>query len=74
MFKKRLRSRDTFVYVVMTVPLAILFFFFHTLPAIHGILLSFTDWNGFGPVHFIGLKNYIGLIHDPQVVHAYLFT
>lgn len=58
----------------MTVPLAILFFIFHTLPAIHGILLSFTDWNGFGPMHFVGLKNYIGLVHDPQVIHAYLFT
>lgn len=62
------------VYAIMTVPALALFFYFHTLPTLRGILYSFTNWNGFGPFHFIGLKNYVSLFHDPQVMHSYLFT
>ncbi|MCL6631399.1 MAG: sugar ABC transporter permease [Alicyclobacillus herbarius] len=58
----------------MTLPALVLFFYFHTWPALHGIFLSFTNWNGFGPYHFIGLKNYVDLFHDHQVLHAYGFT
>jgi raffinose/stachyose/melibiose transport system permease protein len=58
----------------MTVPMAAFFFYFHTWPALHGIFLSFTNWNGFGPYHFIGLQNYIDLLHDKQIRHAYVFT
>ena len=61
-------------YVVMTIPALALFLYFHTLPALRGIMYSFTNWNGFGPFHWIGFSNYIGLFHDPQVMHSYLFT
>jgi raffinose/stachyose/melibiose transport system permease protein len=61
-------------YLLMTLPALVLFFYFHTWPALHGIFLSFTNWNGFGPYHFVGLKNYADLFHDPQVLHAYGFT
>lgn len=58
----------------MTIPAILLFLYFHTWPALKGIFLSFTSWNGFGPYTFIGLKNYIDLFHDHQVIHAYGFT
>lgn len=61
-------------YLLMTLPAVLLFFFFHTLPAIRGIYYSFTDWNGFGKAHLIGFKNYLDLLSDPQVRHSYLFT
>ncbi len=61
-------------YTIMTLPAVVLFFYFHTLPALQGMFYSFTNWNGFGPVNFIGLKNYIGLFQDPQVLHSYAFT
>lgn len=66
--------RRSFTYLLMTLPAVVLFFYFHTLPAIRGVLLSFTNWNGFGPYHFIGFKNYLDLFHDSQVRHAYGFT
>ena len=37
-------------------------------------LYSFTNWKGFGNYHFVGLKNYINLFHDNEVLHSYLFT
>ncbi len=61
-------------YLIMTIPAIVLFFYFHTWPALKGVFLSFTNWNGFGPHTFIGLKNYLDLFHDHQVLHAYGFT
>lgn len=66
--------RRSFTYLLMTLPAVALFFYFHTLPAIRGVILSFTNWNGFGPYHFIGFKNYLDLFHDSQIRHAYGFT
>jgi raffinose/stachyose/melibiose transport system permease protein len=66
--------KRSFTYLLMTLPALVLFFYFHTWPALKGIFLSFTNWNGFGPYHFIGLKNYLDLFHDQQILHAYGFT
>lgn len=68
------RIRRSIPYLIMILPMVVLFFYFHTWPALHGIFLSFTNWNGFGPYHFIGLKNYADLFHDRQIIHSYLFT
>jgi raffinose/stachyose/melibiose transport system permease protein len=61
-------------FYIMALPAAVLFFMFHTYPAIKGILYSFTNWQGFGAYHFVGLKNYVNLFQDSQVLHSYLFT
>ncbi len=66
--------RQTYGYLLITIPAIGLFFFFHTYPALQGIFYSLTNWNGFGPFQFIGLQNYIDLFQDPQVLHSYLFT
>ena len=58
----------------MALPAAVLFFAFHTFPAVQGIFYSFTNWQGFGTYHFVGLKNYINLFQDSQVLHSYLFS
>ncbi len=62
------------MYLLMTVPIVALFFYFHTLPALTGMYYSFTNWSGFGSIQWVGLKNFIGLFQDPQVMHSYLFT
>jgi raffinose/stachyose/melibiose transport system permease protein len=59
---------------VMTVPMAILFFMLHTWPFLSGIFYSLTDWKGYGNWHFTGLRNYIQLLKDPNIIRAYLFT
>ncbi|MBD8067659.1 sugar ABC transporter permease [Bacillus sp. PS06] len=58
----------------MAVPGFILFFIFHTYPALQGIFYSFTDWKGYGNWNFVGLKNYINVFKDDRALDAYIFT
>jgi len=59
----------------MTVPSLLLFFAFHTVPALQGIYYSFTNWNGLAPTFkFIGLRNYQLLFQDIKILNVYLFT
>jgi multiple sugar transport system permease protein len=46
-------------------PALTLFVVFRFYPLIVGSLYSFTDWNGINAANFIGLGNYIELLHDP---------
>lgn len=76
MRKGRIQKRKSInpVFYVMTVPMAILFFIFHTIPFLQGIFYSFTDWKGYGNWNFVGLRNYLHIFVDPNVSKAYLFT
>lgn len=58
----------------MAVPAAILFAVFLYLPFLRGVGYSFTNSQGYGTSHFIGLRNYQALFQDSRVGHAYLFT
>ena len=58
----------------MTIPMAILFFAFHTYPFLQGIFYSFTDWKGYGKFNFVGLRNYLHIFSDSDVGSAYGFT
>lgn len=58
----------------MVVPMAALFFTFHTVPFIKGILYSFTNWKGYGNWEFIGLKNFQQFFIDPSIRQTYGFT
>lgn len=40
------------------------FFIFMAIPIIMGLIISFTDYNGFSQFNFIGLKNYIDMFRD----------
>lgn len=45
------------------------------VPFLYGVYLTFTDWNGVSQVkHFIGLRNYAGVIKDTQFWTALLLT
>jgi raffinose/stachyose/melibiose transport system permease protein len=67
-------KRRSYAFLLMTLPALALFFCFHTYPALQGIFYSFTNWRGYGHYHFVGLKNYINLFQDDEVLHSYLFT
>jgi raffinose/stachyose/melibiose transport system permease protein len=68
-------SKRNVAFYFMTVPAMLFFFMFHTFPALQGIYYSLTDWNGYRPTYnFIGLKNYLLLFKDENVLHSYLFT
>ena len=54
-------------YLLMTVPILILFFVFNTLPLIKGVIYSFTNFRGYGDYDYVGLRNYIDLFTDARV-------
>ena len=59
----------------MTIPALLLFFLFHTLPALQGVFYSFTNWDGYSDGYdFVGFKNFTSLFADANVLNAYLFT
>lgn len=61
-------------FYVMVVPVAILFFVFHTIPFLQGIFYSFTNWRGYGDWDFVGFKNYLHIFTDKEIGQSYLFT
>ena len=69
--KKPAVNRVYYIYVGI---LAILFFTFHTIPFLKGVMYSFTDWRGYGDWNFVGLRNYIHMFSDVDTGNAYLFT
>lgn len=66
MKKKTARKRPAVnkVYYIYVGILATLFFIFHTIPFLRGVLYSFTDWKGYGDWNFVGLRNYL---HSSQM-------
>ncbi|WP_404358945.1 sugar ABC transporter permease [Cytobacillus firmus] len=62
------------VFLIITTPAFLLFFIFHSFPALQGIFYSFTDWKGYGDWNFVGLKNYLNVFKDERAGDAYLFT
>lgn len=71
---RQAKKKINFTYYVMVVPMALLFFAFHTIPFLRGVFYSFTDWKGFGSWHFVGLRNYGYMFTDSNIGSAYAFT
>lgn len=72
--RKKMKSKDIAFYV-MALPAVFLFAVFHTFPALQGVYYSFTNWDGLGFTYdFVGLKNYINLFKDENILNSYLFT
>lgn len=61
-------------YLIIAIPAFVLFFIFHTYPALQGIFYSFTDWKGYGNWDFVGIKNYLNVFNDDRALDAYGFT
>jgi len=72
--RKKMNSKNLPFYL-MTVPAFLLFLLFHTFPALQGIFYSFTNWDGLSlDYNFVGLKNYLNLFKDGNILNSYLFT
>lgn len=67
-------NKKNSVFLIIAVPAFLLFFIFHSYPALQGIFYSFTDWKGYGDWNFVGLKNYLNVFKDGRAGDAYLFT
>ncbi|MBZ9536859.1 sugar ABC transporter permease [Cytobacillus oceanisediminis] len=72
--RKKVNPRMIAFYL-MVIPAALLFFAFHTLPALQGVYYSFTNWNGIAlDYEFVGFKNYFNLFKDQTILDSYGFT
>ncbi|MCP3739478.1 carbohydrate ABC transporter permease [Rossellomorea sp. BNER] len=80
--KTRIKSahakRNRIVAYAFLLPNILGFSVFIFFPVIASFLMSFTSWNGFGQIEFVGLKNYINLMGDPSFrisfLNSILFT
>lgn len=73
------RRKDWRAYLkhyLMLAPFFILFVIFFLWPALFGLGMSFTDWDGIDPAQFVGLQNYINIVRSPEFLQAFrnLFT
>lgn len=59
--KKVLRYLKGYLFIL---PNFIGFFIFMAVPIIMGLVISFTDYNGFNQFNFVGLKNYLTMFED----------
>lgn len=73
--KKKTMKLKNVPFYLMAVPALLLFAIFHTYPALQGIYYSFTNWDGLGFTYdFVGIKNYVNLFKDLNILNSYLFT
>ena len=61
-------------YLLITIPILVLFVCFNTIPLIKGVMYSFTNYKGFGSYDSVGFQNYIDLFSDIRIGKSYLFT
>lgn len=61
-------------YVWMIVPAALVFTVLLTIPLLTGFLYTFTNFQGYGSWHFVGLTNYKNLFQDDIIWGSYVFT
>ncbi len=66
--------KKKYTYLLMVIPAFVIFFTFHTYPALQGIFYSFTDYKGYGNWDFVGFKNYLNVFQDDRALSAYGFT
>ncbi len=55
-------------------PAVIGFIVFYAVPAVRGVLISFTNWDLLTPAQNIGVQNYQKLLQDKDFWHAMLVT
>ncbi|KAB1438157.1 carbohydrate ABC transporter permease [Candidatus Galacturonibacter soehngenii] len=66
-------EQKIFPYLLLLPTIAI-FGVFLFYPAVNGLWISFTKWDGINPQKFIGLKNYVDLLSDESFWRAFLNT
>jgi len=69
---RRLRTTPPWWFAL---PALLLFAFVVLVPSVRGVYYAFTNWDGLDP-HFslIGLRNFTGILHDPDALAAIRHT
>jgi len=58
----------------MVLPALLMFLLFGVVPLVGVLVLSFTQWDGLGPIHPAGLGNWRSVLSDPGLPHAIWVT
>ncbi len=58
----------------MALPALLMFLAFGLMPLVGVLLLSFTTWDGIGPIHPSGLTSWRNALSDPELPHALWVT
>ena len=61
---------SNFYGVLFVIPALVFFVIFKILPVFTALWFSFTKYDILRPPRFIGLKNYIHILHDPHFIHS----
>ncbi|MBQ6112222.1 MAG: sugar ABC transporter permease [Synergistaceae bacterium] len=61
-------------FLMISIPILLLFFAFNTVPLIRGFIYSFTNFRGYGKFDWVGWRNYFDLFTDTRVGNSYWFT
>ena len=62
------------IYWLFLFPAVAVFTLLITYPAVEGLTMSFTNSIGLGDFEWIGVRNYIALIRDENILSSYAFT
>ncbi|MDO5066452.1 MAG: sugar ABC transporter permease [Propionibacteriaceae bacterium] len=62
------------IYWFFLLPALLAFTLFVAYPALEGLVMSFTNSIGFGDFKWVGLRNYMALFQDENIVNSYAFT
>ena len=54
----------------LVVPALLMYALFVLLPLLMSIQYSFVRWNGFGPMTWVGLDNYVRVLEDPDLLET----
>lgn len=66
-------EQKVFSYLLL-LPTLIIFGVFLFYPALNGLFISLTNWDGINPQKFIGLNNYMKLLEDKQFIRSFSRT
>lgn len=77
--KKEINWKKELMDFSFLAPSLILFLFIILVPLVRGVQYTFTNWDGLMPkLNYVGLKNYITVIHDKDLIqpicNTILFT
>lgn len=68
--KSKMERRYMTIGFLFLLPTILIYAIFAVIPFFDSLILSFQEWNGFGPRTFVGLKNYIDAFSDKTFVLA----
>lgn len=65
-----LGARNTLVGMSFILPNFLGFFIFIFIPVVFSFVISFTKWDGFKPMEFVGLSNFVTIFNDKYFLQA----